>query len=300
MKYFLGIDGGGTKTRAMLCDELMNIVCSAEGKGINYRAIGISAARNNLKDLIAALMNRTDVQIYSTFVGCAALSCRGTEEETNALCKGVIPSARIVMDSDVYIALQAMEQNGPAALAICGTGSMAAARNDDGVIQYAGGWGYLLGDEGSGYAIALDGIRAALRGYEGSGPATELTCAVKKAFGILKMDGIVDIVYSERFSPEIIARFAPVVFSLAQQNDETARHIITQNARSFGDTVNSLLKHIPSNTPLGLWGGLFQHQPYYRRVFSAYIQDTFPDCCISLLRNPPEYGAVLAAKRFAE
>jgi N-acetylglucosamine kinase-like BadF-type ATPase len=173
MRYFLGIDGGGTKTTAVVSDSAGRILCCCEGDSINYYAIGLEKARENMKKVISSIAEECGIGYFDgAFVGMSALNCRADEKELRAFTSGVIDAAKTDMDSDLYVALEALLEKGECAVAISGTGSMAIARDKKGEISCIGGWGHILGDEGSGYCIALDAIRAAIRAYEGSEPQT--------------------------------------------------------------------------------------------------------------------------------
>lgn len=291
MKYYLGIDGGGTKTTAVICDENKNICASFHGEGLNYNVIGMETARRHLQETLSG----NPFPVHAAFLGLAALSGPADAAKTQELCENIIPCDLIGMDSDVAIALEAMDCTGPVAVAIAGTGSMAAGRLPDGKKIHTGGWGPLLGDEGSGYRLALQGVKAALRAAEGSGDRTILKDAVFTHFGVRSADDLIGLFYAAPLSSAKIAAFAPQIFRCAGAGDPAAKEILQSEARAFGVTVSALLRQLPAGTPLGLWGGIFQHYPDYRNDFTKIIRRAFPETEAVLLPHPPEYGAVLAA-----
>lgn len=296
MRYYLGIDGGGSKSTALLCDEALRPVASFVGKEINFQAVGMEAARRNLKETVDGLFSgKEQLQVRAAFIGLSALSDRAPQSLTSEFCKGIIECDTIAMDSDVLIGLEAMETEGAAAFAVCGTGSMAAGRLPEGTVLHTGGWGWLLGDEGSGYRMSLDALRAAVCGYEGSGEATLLTKAVLDFYKIGAMEELIDLFYNPTPDRSEVASFCPVLFRCAGAGDTAALNIIDRHASLFADTVSALLRQLPEGTPLGLWGGVFQHASLFRGRFSKYVSSGFPRSAVSLLPNPPEYGAVIAA-----
>lgn len=295
MNYYLGVDGGGSKTKAVLTDENGTVAAYAEGIGINYNAVGMEKARKHLKDVIDRLTEGFPAQICAAVIGCAALSGRADTQTTDALCSGIVPSSRVFLDSDVFIAQQAIPGDGPKAIAICGTGSMASVLYPDGTRACAGGWGYLLGDEGSGYAIAVEAIKAALRASEGAGAQTELTNAVCSCFDLRHISDIIDHFYSPAFSRDRVAAFAPAVFACADNGDAIAVRIINTQAQAFADTVAPLLKDIPNGTPLYVWGGIFQHNQRFRSAFSAAVKRLYPLTETLLLPQSPEIAAAKTA-----
>ncbi|HHU84973.1 MAG TPA: hypothetical protein GXZ23_07395 [Clostridiales bacterium] len=295
MAYFLGIDGGGTKTTAIICDEKYNKISSFTGESINFNSVGMDVARKNLKYVIDGVLADKNITLNAVFIGMSAISNRADKKLTQELCDGIINCPDITMDSDVFIALEAMNCNGSAAMVISGTGSMACGRLPDGSIIHTGGWGYLLGDEGSGYAMALDAIKAAICSHEGSGQKTALTQAVLDYYKITDMQDIIDIFYNPPLPRSEIAKFAPIFLEQVKSGDDVAINILKYHAKKLADTVTALLNQMPKGTPLGLWGGIMQNSIEFREEFTSHIKNKFPKTQIGLLEHPPEYGAVFAA-----
>lgn len=293
MKYYLGIDGGGTKTTAIICDENAQLISRFVGESINYNSVGMETARKNLKATVDGVLPN-DVKLNAAFIGMSAISERADDEFTKKLCKGIIDCNKITMDSDVYIGLEAMRCDGSAAMVISGTGSMAVGRLPDGEIIHTGGWGYILGDEGSGYAICIDALRAAICGYEGSAEKTLLTDAVKEHYQVNDMLELIDIFYDPPMPRSEIAKLAPIVFKCSE-NDGVADAIIRNHAQLLANTVSALLSQLPEGTPLGLWGGIFENYEKFRNLFSASVNERFPKTEINVLEFAPEYGAVFTA-----
>ena len=296
MRYYLGIDGGGTKTTAVICDEQKNICFTSRGDGINHNVIGMEAARAHLQETLRDIT----YPLTAAFIGSAALSGPAAPALIRQLCDGIVPCALIGMDSDVAIALETMEQPGPAAIVIAGTGSMCAGRLTDGRVIHTGGWGPVLGDEGSGYRIALRGMQAALRATEGSAEKTVLKDALFSYFDIRRTDDLIETVYGKPLSPREIAAFAPEVFRCADVGDPVARDVILSEAKALSATISALLRQLPAGAPLGLWGGMFQHYKEYCGIFGNLLRGPFPETQVALLPHPPEYGAILAAMRLEQ
>ena len=160
MKYYLGVDGGGTKTTAVVSDENGNIIRSAVGKTINYYSNPYELTKQNFKEIIDEIGIR---DYASVCIGMSALSERTDELTARRFTDGILNTEKLIMTSDIEIALNAVDCGGARAILICGTGSMAAAADENGNQFHSGGWGYLLGDEGSGYSIALNAVKKILR-----------------------------------------------------------------------------------------------------------------------------------------
>ena len=297
MKYYLGIDGGGTKTTAVICDENCNFISSFVGESINFNSVGTETARKNLKAIAKGVLADRNIRLSAVFIGMSAISERADESLTKELCNGIFDCDNITMDSDVFIGIEAMRCDGAAAMVISGTGSMAAGRLSDGTVIHTGGWGYILGDEGSGYAMALDAIKAGICASEGSGHPTSLTQAVLDYFKISDMQELIDIFYDPPLPRSEIAKFAPDFIKCVKNADPTATDILNSHAKKLADTVSALLARMPEGTPLGLWGGIMLNCTEFREEFSAHIKQRFPGTNIFIPGYTPEYGAVFAAMK---
>lgn len=293
MKNFLGVDGGGSKTTAVVFNEKGEFIAKACGESINYYSVGIDNARKAMADII----NQLPVKEFDcAVIGMSALSDRATDDETARFCGGIIKSDKIIMDSDLFVALETMETEGECAVVISGTGSMAVCRNADGSISHAGGFGYILGDEGSGYSIGISAIKAAIRAAENCIPQTMLTEKCIEFFSVNNIYDLIDLFYEKTVSRKIIAAFAKEVMLCAENGDSTALEIIKTEAKLLSETAISLLKDKNSATPVGLWGGVFQHNGIFRDAFINYLSENgFND--VKLLRFTPEIGAILCCCR---
>lgn len=294
MKYFLGIDGGGTRTTAAVSDETGKIILTVSGKSINFYSVGMDAARSNLTQVIdyASQAFGSEIPFAAAFIGCSALDGDADAETVTALCGGIINSEIIGMSSDVYAALKASDSN---CVAICGTGSMAIGEKSDGSIAVKGGWGHIVGDEGSAYSIALNALKICCIMHDNC----QKTPLLKKAeafFGVPDFREAIDKIYGDSSSKDVIADFAKDVAELAASGCETSKKIIDDEARAFAKTVIALLKEIGGTPKLMLYGGVFQHNTYFTEIFTAKVKEAYPDQESKLLDIPPEVGATRIAR----
>lgn len=292
-RYFLGVDGGGSKTTAVVFNEKGEFLGKACGESINYYSVGIENARKAMTDIINALPVK---EFDCAVIGMSALAERATAEETERFCGDIIISNKIIMDSDLFVALEAMETEGECAVVISGTGSMAVCRNADGTISHAGGFGYILGDEGSGYSIGINAIKTAIRAAENCIPATALTDKCIEYFSVNNIYDLIDLFYEKTVSRKNIAAFSKEVMLCAENGDETALEIIKSEAKLLSQTTLSLLKSKNPDTPIGLWGGVFQHNAIFRDAFKNHLSESsFSN--VKLLNFTPETGAILCCYR---
>ncbi len=290
--YYLGIDGGGTRTTAVVTDEKGNTITKKTGRTINFYSVGNETARNNLSDLMNEIMAETGITSFaSAFIGCSALDCEADKKTTDALCKGVINAEKIKMHSDVYIALKSVKGAKFPCVAICGTGSIAAAEDNDGSIHVSGGWGHILGDEGSAYSIAVNALKICCQMCD-KGEKTPLLDSANEFFGTDDFRKAIDIIYSPDMTKDRLARFASVL----DESDETVSEIIKNEARKFAVTVATLLKKVKQCDVLGLYGGVFQNNSLFREKFTESIRKDFSEIKIQLIKMPPEETAALLAR----
>lgn len=295
--YYLGIDGGGTRTTAAVSDEKGNILYKSVGKTINFYSVGFDVSRNNLKEIMNDI-NRQFPEIFfeSAFIGCSALDNEATEETISALCKGVINANKIGMNSDVYVALKSVDTNKPHCVAICGTGSMAVGEKENGETVVKGGWGHIIGDEGSAYSIAVQTLKKCCLETDRCKLHRIVTVA-NKYFGVHYFRDIIDIIYSPETSKDIIAGFASEVAKAAEGGVTECEKIIVGEAKAFADTVLSLLREIENCDLLSLYGGVFQHNLLFRKTFMQVILNYYPELKIEMLDNTPEDGALKIARK---
>ena len=297
MKYYLGIDGGGTRTVAAVSDEQGCILLRQEGKTINFYSVGMSEARKNLAAVLAeidAVLGITE--FAAAFNGCSALDGEADDELTEKLCSGIINAEKIRMNSDAYIALKAVGECECPCAAICGTGSMAIAQDKRGNIRIAGGWGHTIGDEGSAYAVAIRALKLCCHICDKDEVSPLLECA-ESFFGVNNLRNAIDIIYSPDTTKDILASFAETVGDLALSGDTDALKVICTEAELFADTVLTLLDKIEYCTVLGLYGGVFEHNDIFICTFSEKIKKQYPNLAIKLLNIPPADSASELARK---
>lgn len=296
MALYLGIDGASVRTTAIVANEFGKVLAKTVGGSIDYKTIGLTTARKNLKNIINELCEKAgDNYFKCACIGSSALNSRASAKDTDTLTANIINADKIIMDSSIFTAMECMLDKGPCALVISGIDSMVAARNAKGKMSKAGGWGYLLGNEGSGYAIAIDAIRYAIRAFEGSEQPTKLLDDMIEYFNLYSPQDFRDKFFDPVTERSKISAFASRVFSCASAGDNAAAEIISKHARMLAETAKSLIKEFPSDTVVGMWGGVFINNRRFRNEFSAVLSEQSPDYHIELLNYPAECGALFAA-----
>ncbi len=295
--YYIGADGGGTRTTAVLMTEKGEIKKVLRGKGLNYHAIGMEKAQMHLKELVdeitIGLENTDTVKIG---VGMSALDDLPTEKQLSDFAGNVFSKDDMFLHSDAYMALMAATLGESGALVICGTGSMAVYADETLKQTPAGGWGYLLGDYGSSYQLAIDGIKAAIRAFEETGKSTCLADAMMKRFSLSAPRQLIDYVYAPSTVPSDIAKFAIDVLNAARDGDPVAMDIVKEHFDILSRIVDSLTKHALPET-VWLFGGVFEHNAWVVSLFQEMLSRFRKDIRASLIPYPPAIGSAIYAMK---
>ena len=294
----IGVDGGGTHSRLAACDGTGRIVARAACGGLNYNSIGLYAARRNLCAGIDDLLDAADADWFDgAAVGLSALDGEADEATLLQFCGEALDPARLYLHSDAHMTLVGAAGGEAGMVVISGTGSMGAAVDEAGREYAAGGWGWLLNDEGSGFDIGNRVIRAAVRAGEGGEP-TLLREMVLEWFGVERMREIIPVLYAEEAGVPAVAAAARLADLAADNGDEVAARIVDEAAESLARTARALTDET-GVLPVYTWGGVFEHSPRFRRRFEAHLARLVPGAPVRSARLRPEEGALVCAARRA-
>ncbi len=259
----LGIDAGGTKTRAIVIDENGDILYDGKGGAGNPLVVGVEGVYEAISNALGKFKEkRFEVAILG--LGGAGFDKEARKELAEKM-KKVIEADKIEVYNDCYVAVRgAIGRRKRGMIVLAGTGSMVIGIDERGNYYKAGGWGHLLGDEGSGYKISYDAIRAVMAYWEGMGPYTTLKDAVERVFGFKDFNDVVRFFYVEGGPRDKIASFSPYVLEYAEKGDYIAKKIVRENIKELTKGVGSVkLRMGDDYTSYG--GGMF-NSSYYRNV----------------------------------
>jgi N-acetylglucosamine kinase-like BadF-type ATPase len=301
MAFFIGIDGGGTKTVSVLTDENLNLISKAIESKTNPLLLGVEESTKVLLRLIkTVLAKKKDILIETVVIGLAGCGRKETAEAVrkklfSQVKKEKISIKEIFVLPDAEIALEGAFPDDNGAILIAGTGSIIYGKSKSGKIYRAGGFGKIIGDEGSGYAIGLRGLKAVAENIDGRGANTSLTRILKNQFGMVDRDSIITKVYSENFD---IASLAEKVVKTAGKGDSVCCNIIEYESDQLIDLVNALKKKMSvRKLKISLLGGLLLNKNVYSQLVSKKITDGCNGVEIVKPKFPPEFGAVLIGKK---
>jgi N-acetylglucosamine kinase-like BadF-type ATPase len=302
----LGVDGGGTSTQALVADLEGRVLGRGRGPGSNHHRVGLDQFRQSLTVAIeGALLEATGVRPGTNgnawpkapFAGvCFGLAGVDTPEDEELVRRwaheqGLNARFQVVNDSELILA--AGTPDGWGVALISGTGSVCLGRHADGRSARVGGWGYLLGDEGSGYQVALRALRVSTQTADGRAEAQELLQAVLRHWSLSSPSSLIAHVHSSAITQAEIAGLAAEVLELADQGDAASRAIVDEAAHELARHVDAAVRQLGLiRPPLALAGGLMR--PNLRQAVRAAIRSEVG--AVSHVADPP-LGAVVLARR---
>ncbi len=297
----IGIDGGGSRVRARLANARGETLGNGEAGPANPHSRGTTAAQNEI--LLAIQRAFDDARISKQIVAAACLGIGGIDREAeraewSAWARGAIAAnASVVNDGEIVLAAGSEEQWGIAL--ISGTGSIAWGKSRTGEMVRAGGWGHLLGDEGSAYDLSRKALRAAARAADGRGAATKLLDAILREWDLREPSELIPRVYRSEMKPADIAQLAPLVVRIAHEGDSVAQQLVERAGTALAQTVIAAarkLKFSEKEIPLAVTGGVLLKADSVRACLIERLnQSNFHFAPITLVQEPVA-GAVRIAR----
>ena len=229
MKLFLGVDGGQSGTTALVGDESGHVVGVGTGGPCNH--VGSAEGREKFVRAVGGCLRVAGFEGAQFEAVCLGFS--GGAADKDAYVRELIQSQHYMVTHDAAIALSGATAGEPGVIAIAGTGSIAFGKNASGKTARAGGWGYVFGDEGGGFDLVRQALRAALRNEEGWGPKTLLRDALVSSAGATSANDLLHRFYTDEYPRERVAAFAKLVDRIARDGDRVAREILMSSAQQL-------------------------------------------------------------------
>lgn len=296
--FVVGIDAGSSNTMLRGESTARSAPVDLRGPAANPKRAGVKEAARTLADLVQeAIRSREMVHRIAVCIGVAGAD-QDEEQEAladrlrGALCR-TASNVQVQVVHDSVIALDAAFGSGSGLIVITGTGSVAVARTEEGKRKRVGGWGYLLGDPGSGYAVGRAGLRAVAAAFDG-GEETALQARLHEQHGIDDRERLLRRVYQEEFG---IQDVAPLVIDAAAEGDSVASRILADQAGELAHQVEWLAGRCRRlRTRIALLGGMIQDE-HYAYVLRDALRDRLPAWTVEFVREPPVVGALRRARR---
>jgi len=293
----LGIDVGGSKTVCLLADELGVVRAEVRGPGANLQASGeLQVEKIVHRVMEEALIDRERPAVVC--VGIAGVDRDDEEATVHGIMQRIGHTSRILVVNDALIALAAGARDQPGIVIIAGTGSIVYGRNGSGEAARAGGWGHMIGDEGSGYWIGRHALSATVREVDGRGPRTALTEEVLAHFGVADAAGLVAIVYNREVPRANVATLGPIVQRARDRGDAVAAQILEHAADELSLAAASVAGRLEMRGeafPFVLAGSMFRVVPSLVDDLRRRLVEVAPRAEAKPLDVEPAQGAVTLA-----
>ncbi len=294
MKYYIGIDGGGTKTDCILTDENNLILNSVRGGSLNLMNHGPYVSATTIYNIINTCLHLTEIQISQISGIGIGIAGAGRTDDVSELEKNLsrffLPKIKISVYSDAEAALEGAFNGRPGCILISGTGSIIFGKDDNDVVHRCGGYGRMLGDPGSGYSIGQKGLIASIRQYDQTGKSTEITRLLSEKLYIKSFKDIIDAVYKEKFD---IASLAPLVIEAFELNDLLAIEIIDKETDSLLELISCMIKKLKKESiEIVFTGSLISNKNGFSSSLIDKMSDSFRHLIIKQPEYPPSMGAI--------
>ena len=287
-EYFLGVDGGQSSTYALIGDRTGRVLGWGRGGPSNHVAESEGRAKftSAILGCLSAACAEAGLDPASIRFAACCLGFSGGPADKEGILREILASDRTLVTHDALIALSGATAGEPGLITIAGTGSIAFGRNAGGKTARAGGWGYIFGDDGGGFYIARQALRAALRFEEGWSAPTSLRSLLLAATGASDANELLHRFYTPEFSRPRIAGFAKLVDEAAENGDGIAREILVDAAEKLAALAGAVRKQLFNEVEpvrLAYIGGVFR---------SRVVLEHFRELTAA---TPPIYGPAAGA-----
>jgi N-acetylglucosamine kinase-like BadF-type ATPase len=298
-----GADGGGTKTDGVLATREDKVLARCQTGASNPNVVGVEDSASTLWGLITTCCQQAGCvpgEIEAAVLGLAGAGSPAIRDRLlNALRKTLqehhLTFPHLVVESDARIALEGAFSGRPGAVVIAGTGSVVLGKTTGGEIVRIGGWGRVLGDEGSGYWIGLEAARAITRHFDGLERAGLLCRSIIERFGWATREAVIVAVYQQEFP---LASIAPLVLDASERGDLLARSILERAAELLAGQVLVAARQVEARGEVGVvfLGGLIDHETPYARILIDRLASAGAPLRVQDAELSPADGALLMAR----
>lgn len=307
--YVVGIDGGGTHTLCLVATRDGRVLGQGEGGPANLYSVGMEITCASVADALADAL--TDAGLAHAQVVAMTAGLSGTHVAADAALlrgqlAGLVPNGVTTIRNDGEVALAAATGGGRGMVVVAGTGSIGFGGDGQGRVVRSGGWGYLIGDEGSAFAIARAGLAVGSAAVDGRGTPSLLAAALPQALGVADFDATLPVIYGPPpLTRQQIADLARVVTQCAARGDAASLAILAQAGADLARLVwamgNALDLPTDAAFPVAGNGGVFRAGPLVLQPFTQAVRQRYPGARVSLpLLTAAAGAAVLALRDLAD
>lgn len=299
----LAVDGGGTKTLALLADSRTDLLGLGRGGASNWQTVGVDAMIDSLTQALAVVKNHRVNELSCAVFGLAGID---TDQDqafvqeivTDLLRRLGIRTHELVIKNDGEITLLGALPGQPGILVLAGTGSIIYGSDGQGKLVRIGGWGHRLGEEGSAFDLGHQALVAIVRSMDGREPAPGFCQRLFSSLKVNDVAGLKDWVYEPTRTASDIAALAPAVLAAAAEGEQTALQIVRRAVAELMLAVRTAHRQLhlkEKRFSVVLQGGLFQNSPLYRKEFISLLTGEFPQAAVVSPQYQPVVGAVYVA-----
>lgn len=293
-QLFLGVDGGQSSTTALIGDETGRVLGVGTGGPCNHVAVseGRRKLSRTVQECVGAACSQAGVDPAAVHFRAACFGMSGGPADKEAILSELLSTDRLVVTNDAVIALSGATAGEPGIITIAGTGSIAFGRTAAGRSARVGGWGHIFGDEGGGFDIARQALRAALRMEEGWGPQTSLHHLLLEATGAADANAVLHLFYTDDWPRSRVARLTPLVDQAAHAGDAIALDLMNHAAQELALITASVRRQLwkPGElVTIAYIGGVFRSGILLERYRQLVELEEGTRCA------PPVYGPAAGA-----
>lgn len=299
--FYLGVDGGGTKTHVALMNDKREVVGEGTSGPSNPLRVGVETAVSNIAKALNVATDQAEVSpvdIVAATLGLAGVRRADLKQRIKASFVEQFRIRKTEVFTDAEIALFATTQGKPGIVVIAGTGSVCLGKNDKGEMAIAGGWGPLAGDEGGGVGIAQTALHAVAKASDGRGIPTILSERASEYFRASGPENLIVAIYSPQVDNSRIAGFAQFVVEAAQSGDAVAMNILEEAGSELGLAACAVIDKLGLNrskVPVGCVGSVFKAGEILTRPMIETVHTVAPKAFLTQPTMPPAHAAALMA-----
>lgn len=308
--FWLGVDGGGTNCRAIITNDEEQVLGEGHAEAANLIRVGLERAVGNVTKSVIEACRQAGIelsQITAACIGLAGVSQPDYHRQMLSELKKALPIPQITLETDARVALAGATGNQPGIVIIAGTGSIACGINARGRFARAGGWGPIMGDEGSGSYIGRRALEAVMMSYDFRGEATSMTAPVLSHFGVSSPPELTTAIYdtSSKEKGEVqakIAQLSRIAVTAAEKGDSVAQEILHDASEELAKTTIAVVEQLRMEQEtfrVAYVGGVFEAGELILKPLREAINKVAPKAELSPPMNPPVIGAVKMAKAMA-
>lgn len=302
MRYVLGVDGGASKTHALVANEIGHVLGFGQGGPSNHQAHGVQPAMNEVQCAVRSALDCAGLSPSDIVVGNFCLAGADLPEDYVMLKEAVQAldlAQSIVIKNDTMAALRSGTTRSWGVVVICGAGFNAAGRSPNGEEIVFPGLGSISGDWGGGYALSQEMIRLVMRAWDGRGEPTLLTDLVLGALSVASIDELLTMLYHEQFEQQQLLDLVPLLFDAAERDDHVAQELIVRMGTEVAITANAIILRLSltkDDVEVVLGGSVFKGRgTLLLDTITRLVHEEAPKARIVRPRHEPVVGAVLLA-----